>query len=140
RDIAGNVTEKEVTITNIDKASPVTPTPTITVNSNTEIIVEAIPTDDLSGLHEEYILWNKDGMDLGSWTKENVLVDSNLKPNTKYTYKYKAKDKVQNISEYSDSASRYTLASYPIKVQLNDYTTTSAAFTIFNDETNGNIP
>ena len=124
----------------IDKTSPLTPDPIVEVNSQTQITIEASLTDELAGLHQEYILWNRDNIDIDTWTDINPLVDNDLTANKKYTYKYKAKDAVNNISKYSNEVSKYTLALNPIKVMLNDYTSTQAMFTIFNNEGNENIP
>ncbi|WP_312907883.1 S-layer homology domain-containing protein [Tissierella praeacuta] len=124
----------------IDKTPPITSKPIVTVNSSIQITVEASSEDLSSGLHSECILWNKNDMDFDNWSDINPLIEDNLTPNTQYIYKYKARDAVDNVSEYSKEVSKYTLALNPIRVKLEDYTSTTAAFIIDNNEENENIP
>jgi alpha-tubulin suppressor-like RCC1 family protein len=100
-----------------DNSIPIANTPRITVDSNNQLTV--IPSPSLSnnsisstGFDGVTYLYNRDGLDIGTWTS-NSLVDTGLKSNTKYTYKYKVGNKVQKAGDYSQLVSVYTKSSVP---------------------------
>ncbi|SKC86811.1 immunoglobulin-like domain-containing protein, partial [Maledivibacter halophilus] len=130
---------KKVVPLNIDNTPPQTNLPTVNAVSDTEI--EIIPNAiDTSGLHTtETYIYNRDNTDLTEYVSESLYKDTELTANTQYTYKYKAKDILDNESDYSDPVSKYTLALDPTDVDVIAKTSDSITFDITNTH-QGNIP
>ena len=129
---------------NMDRTAPTVLAPPVTVNSTTQITVQGSATDPLSngvqaGLHANAYLFNRNGTDVGIW-QGGTLVNTGLTPNTQYTYKYKARDRVGNISNYSSTTAKYTLALNPTAVTVSGTTNNSLKFSITNNPSNGSPP
>jgi len=139
-DTKGTVTEVPLNYSlTLDKTPPVVNTPTVTVESTTQITVAPEAEDSMTELGTVPYLYNRNGEDIGTWMAE-LFLDTELTPNTKYTYKYKARDAVGNESEYSEEVSKYTLALNPAEVQITSSTTGSISVQITNDGQNGITP
>jgi len=54
-----------------------------------------------------------DGATSSGWQASATHTDTELSPNTQYTYKIRAKDSLENTSDYSSTSSKYTLANVP---------------------------
>ncbi|SKC78722.1 immunoglobulin-like domain-containing protein, partial [Maledivibacter halophilus] len=115
----------------IDKASPTVNVPTVSTISDTEIQITPDASDP-SNLHTTPYLYNRDNTDISSWIDKNPYLDTGLTANTQYTYKYKAKDRVDNESEYSPTAKIYTKALNPESILITDSSGTSLTFEITN--------
>ncbi len=133
--MGGKSVETSTTIS-IDKIAPTVSAPLITVDSATQITVQANATDVVTngvaaGLHATPYQYNRNGIDVGSWQNGN-LVDNNLVPNTQYSYKAKARDAVDNLSDYSVVTTKYTLAKNPTAITCTGATVNSLTFNITN--------
>ena len=124
----------------IDNTAPTIDTPIVTAESPTEIKIIANANDNLSGLHATPYMYNRDNIDITDWINSNTLVDNNLIANKQYSYKYKAKDSLENISNYSSEVKRYTLALDPVRVWFVDSSDTSVTLEIEHNTENANIP
>ena len=124
----------------IDNTAPTIDTPIAEAMSPTEIKVTANANDNLSGLHTTPYMFNRDSKDITDWINSNTLVDNNLIANKQYSYKYKAKDSIGNISNYSSEVKRYTLALDPVRVWFVDSSDTSVTLEIEHNIENANTP
>ncbi len=95
-----------------DITSPVCANLMAYVNGTNQITVQANATDNY-GLNESPYYFNRNGSDIGTWQSSNSYTDTGLLPNTLYDYKFKSRDKVGNISQYSNTYSVYTYADKP---------------------------
>ena len=141
-DDKGGITKKEIPI-KVDKTGPVSTLEDTNVKAKSisEIEIKTTATDNMIGLKDnDTYLFNKDGQDIGTWTSENTIIDTGLKANKKYSYKFKAVDKLDNIGEYSNIIDRYTLALNPVKVKLTNSKADSLTFEITNNVDNDEVP
>jgi len=105
------------------------------ITSLTEVTTDSIKItasalDDTAGLHNipwwfEEITGNTGGggISFSEWVSNNIMVDSELLPNTSYMYQVNARDKAGNESGFSSSTSCYTLAEIPGAPALVDAST-----------------
>lgn len=138
-DNAGNVSTYSANVIYIDKTPPTVNAPTVIVNSSTQITVQPNANDTESGLSANPYQYNRNGSDVGV-LQSGSLTDTGLNPNTPYEYKYKAEDAVGNISNYSATVVRYTLANDPTVVVAATSSSTAITFTVTNDSSNGVVP
>ena len=122
-----------------DKSVPTVNAPTVTAVSPTQINVTPNAEDNDSGLHVESYLYNRDGDDIGDWTAD-TFVDTGLQGNKQYTYKYKARDKAGNVSDYSEEARVFTLAANPISAAVVTKAENSVTFDVTDDPLNAVAP
>lgn len=108
----------------VDKTAPTVNAPATNAISSSEITITA-NASDTSGLSAAPYLYNKNGTDITSWILTNPYTDTGLTPNTQYTYKYRAQDALGNISPYSQTVSKYTLANIPTGNTISDTTQNS---------------
>jgi len=100
----------------------------VVVASDTELDVSASAGADATSGLDASPYWfqetsgNAGGASSVAWQATTAFVNSGLTPNTKYTYQVKLKDTAGNESAYSDSVSKYTLAS-----QVGDFTALDAS-------------
>jgi|GEM_PF-488332 len=90
----------------------------ITADSANQLtIIANTATDAGVGLHATPYQFQEttgnDGADSSSWQADTNYTDTGLTPNTRYTYKVRAKDILDNTSGYSAESSKYTLADTP---------------------------
>ncbi len=122
QDICGSKSAEMAIPFKMDKTAPAGSPPTFKTNSPIQLTVIPANVSDptsngvSSGLNS--YLFNKNGSDIGSWTSNPTFTDNGLTPNTQYTYKYKVTDKVGNTSDYSQTASIYTLANQPADLKV----------------------
>ncbi len=119
----GNSTVQTITFIK-DSTPPSVSMPALTANSASQITIQASASDS-SGLHATPYFINRNGTDVGTWQTANKYVDTGLSPNTKYTYKYKARDILGNESGYSSTASIYTLANIPTALKVENVSISS---------------
>lgn len=129
---------------NVDKTAPVPNVPGCVANSASQITVTPNASDPLSGgvaagLHGTPYLYNRDDADIGGWVAGN-LVDTLLNANTRYEYKYRARDLVGNESGYSVSSVVYTLALDPLSVEISSFDHQSVTMNVYGDPANGITP
>lgn len=139
-DNAGNETYVYKGPFKIDKTPPILNDPVAEAISSSEIKISVDAKDNLSGLDTKPYLYNRDGNDISDWSEINILEDKNLEPNRQYVYKYKARDSIGNVSEYSNVIYKYTKALNPEKIILKEVTGTSLTFEVVNDSRNINTP
>lgn len=123
----------------IDSSPPIVNVPIGTAISDTQINISVNATDEGIGLITEPYLYNKDGIDIETWTSNAIYQDTGLIPNTKYVYKYKAKDKLGHISDYSPAVVKYTLALNPESINTLTKANTSITFKV-NNQVQGEAP
>lgn len=123
----------------IDKTAPIAQTPTITVDSSSQITIASSADDELAGLHDLPYMYNRNEEDITDWITDNSYTDTELSPNTAYTYKYKVRDSVGNES-WSNEITKYTLALDPEEVSITSKTAAGVAVSIKNNSSNGEIP
>ncbi|MDO0824086.1 Ig-like domain-containing protein [Desulfosporosinus nitroreducens] len=138
-DDKGGVSAIKATNIIVDKSPPSVNVPMAIADSTTQMTVTPDAEDDLTGLHEMPYLYNRNGEVISSWVNGSLL-DTELTPNTRYTYKYKARDSAGNESDYSEEIQRYTLALDPTGVETTSSTADSISLNIKNDEKNGESP
>ncbi|NHN34881.1 OmpL47-type beta-barrel domain-containing protein [Paenibacillus agricola] len=138
-DNAANESPPVLSTVKIDRTFPTISGPVVQADSNTQLTVQPAAGDSGSGLHTSPYLFNRNNGNIGTWLN-GTLVDSSLLPNTYYTYKYKARDAANNQSNYSVTASTYTLAANPTALNVTNATPTSMTFAITNDASNGILP
>lgn len=139
-DIAGNTSAAvgPSTTFTVDNTAPTANVPTVTAISNDSIKIEPNAIDPTTGgvavgLHATPYTFNRDGVDIAT-NQSGAYTDTGLEVNTAYTYKYKAKDKLNNESNYSTEITRYTLANVPsLSLDSSDQTSISG-----NIDINGN--
>ena len=139
-DIAGNTSAAvgPSTTFTVDNTAPTANVPTVTAISNDSIKIEPNAIDPTTGgvavgLHATPYTLNRDGVDIAT-NQSGAYTDTGLEVNTAYTYKYKAKDKLNNESNYSTEITRYTLANVPsLSLDSSDQTSISG-----NIDINGN--
>jgi|GEM_PF-6642464 len=136
-DKSGKSDEKSITF-NMDKTAPTITAPTLVVDSATQITVQA-NANDSTGLSSTPYLYNRNDSNIGTW-QAGDYIDSGLAPNTQYQYKYKAVDAVGNVSDYSDTVVKYTLALNPTGLTCASRTDTSLTFSITNAAGQGETP
>jgi len=90
----------------------------ISADSTTQLTITGLTaTDSGAGLHATPYQFQEtsgnDGATSSDWQVSDTYTDSGLSPNTQYTYKVRAKDAANNISDYSSTSSKYTLAAVP---------------------------
>ncbi|MCT4563770.1 MAG: S-layer homology domain-containing protein [Maledivibacter sp.] len=115
----------------VDNTGPTSNVPTVRVISNTEIQITP-NANDPSNLNVAPFLYNRDDSDITSWIDTSPYSDTGLVANTQYTYKYKAKDSLDNESRYSPIAKIYTKALNPENISISDSVGTSITFEIAN--------
>lgn len=115
----------------VDKTGPIVNAPTLNAISDTEIQILTHATDP-NNIHTIPYLYNRDETDISLWIADNPYSDMGLAPNTQYSYKYKARDIVDNQSEYSPIAQAYTLALNPENIEITDSDGTSITFSLTN--------
>lgn len=117
-DRAGNTqTTQEKTI-KIDTADPTSVSvSSITADSSSQLTVVGTATDVLSGLHATPYWFTETTGNSGASSSAAYgsasFIDTGLSPNTQYTYKVKARDAATNVSDDSETLSKYTLANIP---------------------------
>lgn len=137
-DEAGNVSEASANTVTVDQNIITVNAPIAEAVSDTEIKITPKAWTGISLATEPY-LYNRDGGDIGTWTTDFPYIDTSLSPNTKYIYKYKAKNTLKE-SEYSQAVSAYTLALNPESVSQSSKTHNSITIKITNDARNGEAP
>ena len=91
----------------------------VTADSTTQLtVIASTATDSGSGLNATPYWFREiggnDGVSSSSaWQASTTFTDTGLTPNTLYAYEVKAKDALDNASEYSDNTTKYTLAAVP---------------------------
>jgi lysophospholipase L1-like esterase len=103
--------------------------------SSIQIIKPATVTENGSGLYQWQARRNS-ATELGYIaTSTTSLTDSDLLPNTQYTYDVKFKDNQNNISSYGTQASKYTLVDTPtnLSASLNSNNITLTVDSFSND-------
>jgi len=100
----------------------------ITADSPSQLTITATATDSYSGLHStpfwfEETSGGSGANDSTDWQSSTDFVDTGLSPNTQYSYRVKAKDSLGNISSYSATSSKYTLANPPTNLSLSSDST-----------------
>lgn len=127
----------------VDKTPPDVNDPAVTVDSATQITVQAAATDkpdaNNAGLDAQPFIYNRNLADIGTWQDGNLL-DTELIPNTQYTYKIKARDSVGNESFYSNGVSKYTLALDPSGILATAKTSDAITFAITGSPGQGSQP
>ncbi|MDD5749976.1 MAG: DUF2341 domain-containing protein [Patescibacteria group bacterium] len=97
----------------------------ISANSSSQITVTANTAVDAGiGIHStpywfDEISGASGATDSSSYQSSTTYVDTGLSPNTQYSYRVKAKDALNNESNYSSASSIYTLANIPTFLSLN---------------------
>ena len=83
-----------------------------TVSSSSIVVNEPTgATDSGSGIATSpYYLDRNSGEFNSGWQTSNIFTDTGLTANTQYTYKFKVKDVVDNVSDFLGTVSKYTLA------------------------------
>ena len=99
-----------------------------------------VSANDISSLDYSPYIFNRNGVNITTWTSISILLDSNLSPNTSYTYRFKARDSLGNISNYSTPVSIYTLAENPSNIEIMGVSNTSVRVNIINNTLNGQTP
>jgi lysophospholipase L1-like esterase len=134
------ITQDTYTITVI-RASDTTP-PTniaissITPDSSTQLTITAqTATDSESGLNSTPYWFQETSGHPGAlfstvWQASTTFINTNLSPNTQYSYEVKAKDANNNESTYSTTLSKYTLSNTPSSPLLSSPTLSSIKVTI----------
>ena len=102
----------------IDTANPTVNISSITADSTSQLtITSQTAIDSESGLHANPYQFQETSENIGAtssgWQTSTTFTDTGLSSNTRYTYKVRAKDAVGNISSYSSTLSKYTLAPTP---------------------------
>lgn len=115
----------------VDKTAPIVNVPTLNAISDTEIQISS-HANDPNNIHTTPYLYNRDEADISLWIDDNPYSDIGLAPNTQYSYKFKARDIVDNESEYSPIAQAYTLALNPENIEITNSDGTSITFTLTN--------
>lgn len=91
----------------------------IAADSTTQLTITATAaTDSGAGLHAVPYWFaetsgNSGGSSSADWQESTIFIDDGLSPNTQYVYKVKARDALENESNYSTEPSAYTLANVP---------------------------
>lgn len=121
-DIAGAKSEEKCITIKIDQTAPISSAPTLIANSSSQITVVPNATDPVangvnSGVSSFPYIYGKLASSTGSyqviaWGKSTNYVAAGLKPNTRYSYFYDARDIALNASG-SPASSKYTLAETP---------------------------
>ncbi len=102
----------------VDSTPPTVDAPTLIADSSSQITVQPNAYDPTvngvtTGLHPiPYGYYTADSIIITPWQAGNYIA-SGLAPNTEYTYKYLARDAINNVSEYSTTVSKFTLANMP---------------------------
>jgi len=96
---------------------------TVTADSTTQLTVTAnTATDAGAGLHatpyQIQETTGNDGATSSAYQASTTHIDTGLSPNTLYTYKVRAKDILDNVSDYSAESSVYTLANVPTNLAV----------------------
>ncbi|MEG6512423.1 Ig-like domain-containing protein [Desulforamulus ruminis] len=128
----------------VDWTPPIVNQPTLTVNSTNQITVAPNASDPqvsgvIIGLDPTPYLYQRNGGDVGSW-QNGSWVDSGLQANTLYIYRYKARDALGNVSNYSSEAGKYTLALDPTELTVAARANNALTFDITGDAGNGTPP
>lgn len=139
-DQKGGVTTVKYTGTiTIDKTAPSVTAPVLSSDSTSQVTIRANATDNGSGLHSQPYQFYRNGVELGTW-QGNQYRDSGLNANTQYTYSFKARDAVQNVSSNSPASKIYTRALDPLEITIENRTANSITFGVVNNNQNGEIP
>jgi len=89
----------------------------ITADSSSQLTVTAKTATDSSGLDTAPYQFEEtsgnSGASSSDWQASTAFADTGLTPNTQYTYEVRVKDSLGNISDYSSTLSKYTLAAVP---------------------------
>lgn len=113
----------------IDKSGPIVNSPSVSAVSDTEVQITPNASDP-SDLKVIPFLYNRNDTDISSWIDTTPYLDVGLIANTQYIYKYKAKDSLDNESEYSPIAKIYTKALNPQNISISNSKGTSMTFEI----------
>lgn len=116
----------------------------ITADSTSQLTILAQTAIDLdSGLHSTPYWFAETSGNTGStsssiYQTSTAYIDTGLSANTLYTYKVRAKDANDNVSDYSTTLSKYTLANTPTNlIATSDYISVSLSVDSFVNDTSG---
>jgi hypothetical protein len=102
---------------------------TITISSITATVSGA--TDTNADLHATPYYFDRNSATATSdWQAGTIWADSSLTSNTQYTYKVKARDAATNVSIFTDTQSKYTLAPTPINLAADTVGQTAITLTV----------
>lgn len=138
-DKAGNKSNVISAVVKIDRTLPTAGAPNVTAESSSRIMVTPDALDEASGLDSNPYMYNIDGTDTGVW-EAGTYADTGLQPNTQHTYRYKARDIAGNISEYSETVSRYTQALNAAGATITGRSASGVDISVTGDTGNKNAP
>ena len=133
------ITSDAFAIDNVAPSAVGVPTFGTIATSSMEITKPVLATENGSGLYQWQARRNE-ATELGyNATSTNTVTDSDLSPNTQYTYDVKFKDNQSNVSSYGTQASKYTLIQTPTGISFDTVAvnslTISASGTLSNIST-----